>query len=180
MRAARSTAIALACSGLVAACGGVRAPAAPPVRLSIERPLDGTSILASQVLVSGSAAGAGTVVVAGRQVPVIGGAFTAKVAVRPGGNVIDVLAGAPGAHAAMRAVRVYRELPVEVPRVEGLSASAASSELRRLGLRAQVHDGSGFFQSLLPLSKHVCDSGPAAGRRVAPGSAVALRIAKIC
>jgi hypothetical protein len=180
MRRACTSAIAAACIGLLSACGSVHAPASSAVRLSVERPLDGAITLAPQIVVRGTVAGAASVLVAGRSAPVSGGAFTIAVPVRPGSNVIDVMAGARGARAAMSALRVYRELPVEVPRLKGRGGSAASAELRRLGLRALVHDGSGFLQSLLPLSKHVCASSPPAGRWVAPGSAVALEIAKVC
>jgi hypothetical protein len=113
-------------------------------------------------------------------VPVSGGVFSTRVAVRPGMNVIDLLAGAPRAQAAMSAVRVYRELPVVVPRLDGASASAASAELRKVGLRARVHERGGFFQSLLPLSKHVCATEPPAGRLLAPSSVVAVEVAKVC
>jgi hypothetical protein len=173
----------LACIAALTACGSATTPAAPALRLTVARPLDGATTLSAQVVVHGTVAGPGaaSVLVGGRPVRVTGGAFDTAVPVRPGANVIDVLAGAPGAREAMSAIRVYRELPVLVPRVDGQSAATASAALRRLGLTPRVHDGTGFFQKLLfLLSKHVCSSSPAAGRWVAPGSTVALQIAKIC
>jgi Glucodextranase, domain B/PASTA domain len=174
--------LSLGCVAMLAACGSVQAPAGAPLRLSVELPGDGTTTLAPQVVVRGTVSGAeaAMVLVAGRRVPVRGGAFSTQVAVRPGSNVIDVLAGARGASAAMSAVRVYRELPVIVPDMSGQSASTASSELRRLGLGVNVYDEGGFFEGLLPLSKQVCTSEPPAGQPVAPGSPVALEIAKVC
>jgi hypothetical protein len=176
------SAITVACAAALVGCGSASAPAAPPIHLSIERPIDRTTTLGSQVLVRGTVAAPGpvTVLVGGRRVPVSGGAFTTEVAVRPGSNVIDVLAGGAGAQPAMSALRVYRELPVAVPDLDGRSPEAASAELQRVGLRPVLHDGGGFFENLLPLSKHVCASVPPAGRSVAPGSAVALQIAKLC
>jgi hypothetical protein len=174
--------LSLGCVALLAACGGVRGPAPTPLRLSVELPADGTTTLAPQVVVRGTVAGRGaaTVLVGGRRVPVSGGAFSTEVEVHPGSNVIDVLAGAQGASAAMSAVRVYRELPVTVPDVSGQSASTATAELRRLGLSVRVYDETNFVQQLLPVSKQVCTSEPPAGQPVAPGSPVALEIAKVC
>jgi hypothetical protein len=174
-------ATALCCLAALGGCGSATRPAPPPVRLAIDSPVDGTTTLGGQVLVSGTVTpGAATVLVGGRQASVSAGAFSARVAIRPGMNVIDVLAGAPRAQAAMSALRVYRELPVAVPKLQGASASTATVELRRIGLKARVHVRGGFFQSLLPLSKHVCATEPPAGRLLAPGAVVAVEIAKVC
>lgn len=167
----------------LAACGSASRPAPPPLRLTIDSPSDGATTLARQVLVRGRVAPpseAATVLVAGRPVAASAGSFSVRVAVRPGSNVIDVLAGAPRARAAMSAVRVYRELPVTMPNLDGQSAPTAAADLRRLGLKPQVSDQSGFFQSLLPLSKQVCATEPPAGQALAPGSYVSVEIAKIC
>lgn len=169
------------CAAVIGGCGSAAQPAAPPVRLSVDSPADGTTTLGSQVVVSGTVApGAATVLVAGQQVAVSGGSFSARVPVRPGANVIDVLAGAPRAPAAMSAVRVYRLLPVAVPAVEGQSSSTAVTTLTRLGLRPRVHDVGGFLQSLLPMSEQVCSTDPPAGQLLAPGSAVQLQVAVFC
>lgn len=179
MRARLSLAI-VPCVAVLAACGGQARPAPPPVRLTIATPSDGTTTLSDSVQVSGDAPGAATVLVAGRSVSVSGGSFSAQIAIKPGANVIDVLAGAPRTQDAMSAVRVYRQLPVAVPNVLGKSASAAVAALTRVGLTAQLEDTSGFFQSLLPISKQVCATHPSADSRLAPGSRVTVQIAKIC
>jgi hypothetical protein len=168
---------------LLAACGSASRPAPRPLRLTIDAPIDGATTLARQVLVRGRVAppsGAARVLVAGQPVAVSAGSFSVRVAVRPGSNVIDVLAGGPRTRAAMSAVRVYRQLPVTMPDLAGQSAPAAAAELRRLDLKPQVSDEGGFFQSLLPLSKHVCATLPPAGQALAPGSYVTVEIAKVC
>ena len=53
--------------------------------------------------------------VAGAEAEVDGGQFFAEVKLQPGGNVIDVTATAPGRRAATDAVRVLRDMRVEVP-----------------------------------------------------------------
>jgi Glucodextranase, domain B/PASTA domain len=166
----------------LAGCGGAtRTAPPPPVRLSVAGPADGATTLAGQVLVRGTVRPAGaTVLVAGQRAAVSGGSFTTAVALRPGLNLIDVLAGAPRAHAAMSALRVYRELPVAVPSLDGRSVSAATDALAQLGLRPRVYDTGGFFQSLLPLSKQVCGTEPGAGSLLAPGTVVQVQIAKVC
>ncbi len=173
---------AAACAILLAACGSSARPAPPPVRLSVERPADGTTTLSAQVLVRGTVGpGTPTVLVAGRPATVRDGSFSAWVPVAAGANVIDVLAGAPRAAAAMSVLRVHRELPVAVPDVTGADPSAAARALGRAGLRARVRGAGGFFQSLLPfVSKQVCSTDPPAGSSLAPGSAVTLVIARIC
>jgi hypothetical protein len=166
----------------VAACGSTPRPPAPPVRLSIAGPADGTTTLSAQVLVRGTVApSVASVLVGGKPAGVSAGSFSTWVKVAPGTNVIDVLAGAPHARDAMSAVRVYRELPVRLPDVSGESASDAARTLRRLGLRAQIQDGGGFFQSLLPfVAKSVCATRPAAQSMLAPGSTVTLQIGRFC
>jgi hypothetical protein len=177
----RAAVLSLGCVATLAACGSA-APAPPRVRLSLTLPADGTVTLAPQVIVEGAVATprVGSVLVGGRPVPVRRGAFSTSVPVRPGSNVIDVLAGEPGAQPALTAVRVYRELPVTVPAVTGQSISTAEADLRRFGLSAKVYDEGSYFERLLPLPKQVCASEPAAGQPVAPGSTVALEIAKVC
>jgi Glucodextranase, domain B/PASTA domain len=177
---ARAALIATVCVVALVGCGSAVRPAPPPVRLTIDRPADGLTTLADQVLVSGTAAGAATVLVAGRPVPVTGGSFSVQVPVKPGTNVIDVLAGAPRAQDAMNAVRVVRQLPVRVPNLDGQAPSAAVGVLNRLGLRPRVRDVGGFLQSLLPMSERVCATSPPAGRLLPPRSAVEVQIAEIC
>jgi len=102
------------------------------------------------------------------------------VPIRPGVNVIDVLAGAPHAAGAMTAVRVYRQVTVGVPDVTGEDPSSASTQLTARGLRARIVNVGGFFQSLIPASSQVCQTVPPPGRAVAPGTPVQVQVAKIC
>jgi hypothetical protein len=95
-------------------------------------------------------------------------------------NVLDVLAGAPNVQDAMGAIRIYRQIAIAVPDLTGTNPSDATATLRRVGLSASVDDVGGFLQSLLPSSPHVCQTEPAAGRKLPPGSVVHVQIAKLC
>jgi len=165
---------------MLAACGGAaRTP--PPVQLSLDSPGDGSTTLSSEVVVSGRVSpGAASVLVGGRSVPVLGGSFSTQVAVRPGSNVIDVLAGAPRARPAMSAVRIYRQILVAVPDLTGDSPSTASASLSSLGLSPSVQNVGGWVQSLIPAPLQVCRMDPPAGRQLVPGSTVWLEVAKVC
>ena len=99
----------------------------------------------------------GTVEPAGAQVRVMGeraevsgGTFRAKVALEPGPNVIDVIATARGRGTAMTAFRVTRELPVEVPDLDGLQVQEAEDALAEAGLGARVDERGGLIEELLP------------------------------
>lgn len=175
--------MALAVAVAVSGCGAAapRKPS-PPVRLQLKAPADGSQTLAASVPITGTVSPANaTVLVSGRQVAVTGGAFTATVPITPGFNVVDVIASAPRSVGAADAVRVYRQALVTVPDLGGDSPGQATARLRGLGLVAQVHQGGGFLQSLIPfLSAHVCHTTPAFGRAVAPRSLVAVEVAKLC
>jgi hypothetical protein len=173
---------ALAAAATTTGCGNSAKPAAvPPVRLSLAAPSDRQTTLAGQIFVTGTVSPASaTVVVAGQPVAVHQGSFETRVSIRPGANVIDVLAGAPRAYGAMTAVRVYRQVAVGVPDLSGFNPSKAIAVLTARGLTAHVVDVGGFFQSILPASTHVCRTVPRAGRLVAPGSDVQVQAAKIC
>jgi bacillopeptidase F len=153
-----------------------------PLRLQLSSPADGTRVTSDSVTVAGSVSppSAASVLVVGQRVALTGGTFSARVAVQPGSNIIDVLAGAPHARATMTAVRVYRLLDVTVPDLSGDSPSAATRALHALGLQFRFHDEDGFFDFLLPNSPQVCGSSPPAGRSVEPGSVVTLSVAKTC
>lgn len=151
------------------------------MRLSVDGPSDRATTLDGSVSVTGTVAPAGaTVLVAGQAARVQAGMFWASVPIRPGTNVIDVLAGAPDASPAVAAVRVYRELPVSVPRLGGDSPAAAVAALGKLGLQAKVVDVGGFLQSLIPTSTQVCQTSPSAGADLAPGGQVQVQVAKLC
>lgn len=169
------------CIAAVAGCGSTAARPAPPVRLTVSGPSDHTVTLAGVVSVRGTVTPAdATVLVAGHPAPVKDGSFTAQVPLAPGTNVIDVLAGARKSTGAVSAVRIYRELPVTVPQLAGASPSRAEAWLSQLGLRPTVLETGGFLQSLIPTSKKVCRTTPAAGASLPPGSSVRVEVAKIC
>jgi hypothetical protein len=113
-------------------------------------------------------------------VAVSSGSFTTRVPIKPGANVLDVIASAPQARGAMGAVRVYREVLITIPDLGGENPSQAATELTKLGLAPRVQQSGGFFQSLIPGSAQVCQTSPAAGRAVAPGSSIQVLAAKLC
>ncbi len=175
--------VAVPVAALLVGCGSTsRAPARAPVRLSLSGPADGTRLTAQSVLVRGTVSPEGaTVLVAGTSVAVQpGGSFATRVALAPGQNIVDVLAGAPRARAAMEAVRVYRQVDVPVPSVVGETVPAARATLRARTLTARIVENEPFYSFLLPGSPVVCNTSPPAGRPVVPGSAVTVSISKAC
>ena len=178
--------LALACLiATVAGCGGDGEPRAqrPPraVELDVSSPSDTAVVRSETVEVYGSVEPAGaTVRVLGRRAAVGGGSFHAEVPLEPGANVIDVIATAPGRGPAMTALRVAREVPVEVPELVGLEVPAAERRLADAGLRSEVTRGGGLFDGLLPGEPAVCEQDPAAGTAVRRGSVVALTVARSC
>ena len=169
---------AAACA--LSGCGNASHPTAQ-VQLRLAAPADGTRILATSIGVSGTVAPAtANVVVLGRSVAVNAGSFSARVALKPGTNLVDVLAGAPHAQGAMSVVRVFRELPVTVPDLAGASPSSAERQLEALGLAPRVHQSDGGLDFLLPIPRQVCVTNPGAGRGVAPGSTVTVTVSKLC
>lgn len=161
-------------------CGSTAKPA-QPVRLTIDSPTDGARTLAAEVSISGTVSPASaTVMIAGKRVVVSSGSFTATVPVRPGSNVLDVLASSPRATGAMSAVRVYRQVLITIPDLGGESPSQASARLTGLGLVPKVQEGGGFLEPLIPGSPQVCQTDPPAGRAVTPGSTVHVQVAKLC
>ena len=152
------------------------------VQLRLDAPADGTRILADSIGVSGSAAPPATasMVVLGRSVAVNAGSFSVRVALKPGNYLVDVLAGAAHAQDAMSVVRIFRELPVTVPDLDGASPSRAERQLGAIGLVPRVHDSDGGLDFLLPIPRQVCVTTPAAGRGVAPGSTVNVTVSKLC
>jgi hypothetical protein len=175
---ARTLLLAGACCAL-AGCGSASKPEAT-VRLALTAPTDGARVTSDSITISGSVSPAASVLILGQRVPVARGAFTTRVSLQPGTNIIDVLAGAPHALATMTAVRVYRQVEVTVPDVSGDSPSAADRALQSAGLVARVVNNGQFFDFLIPTSPQVCSSSPGAGRSVAPGSTVTLSVSKTC
>jgi hypothetical protein len=166
----------------LAGCGGTPAPGPlAPVRLSVDAPPDRQTVDAESVQVHGTVSpGSAEVRVAGRQADVSGGSFRATVALAPGPNVIDVVAGAERRRSAVAAVRVVRVLDVTIPDLSGDDPGAAAKRLRKLGLSVQLHKRGGLLDDLLPGSDGVCGTDPQTGAKVAPGSRVNVTYGKVC
>lgn len=170
---------------VLAGCGGGDDPPAQralaPVVLDVTAPADEAIVRDDAVRVTGSVSPAGAAVrVNGRAAEMQGRRFTAQVALEPGANVIDVIASARGRAPALTAIRVTRELPVEVPELDGLAVEDAVDRLRDAGLQADVQDDGGLFDELLPGEPAVCEQDPEAGSEVRRGTVVRLAVAKRC
>jgi hypothetical protein len=171
--------VAVLAAGVVA-CGDDAAPR-EPVRLDLEAPGDLAVVRESTVEVSGRVSPPDARVrVRGRQVDVSGGSFRTSVGLEPGTNVIDVLAGAGDSRPAMAAVRVRRQVTVEVPDLGGYAPADAADRLEGLGLRADIELADDILESLLPGEPGVCRTEPAAGAEVDSGSSVTVFAAKRC
>src|SRR5262249_2551879 len=123
----------------VAACGNTARPASGPrVTLSLNAPGDTKSVRADSVRVQGTVSPSGaSVEVNGKSASVSGGSFSADVSLSPGDNVIDVTASAPGRRPDADAVRVTRDMRVEIPDLVGHAADDAASRLKGLGLKVE-------------------------------------------
>jgi Glucodextranase, domain B/PASTA domain len=166
-----------------AGCGGDDRPAAPPraVQLALVGPSDAATVEGDAVEVRGRVVpSASSVRVLGREVDVSGGSFSAEVALEEGANLIDVAASAPGRRPVSTALRVVREVPVEVPDLRGDEPEAAVETLEGLGLEAEVRRGGGLLDDLLPSELGVCATDPEDGTRVRPGTTVVVEVAKVC
>jgi len=80
----------------------------------------------------------------------------------------------------MSALRIRRLVTVRVPDVTGDAPAQAKDRLAGFGLRAQVDDAGGLFDSLLPGDPVVCSVRPAPGTEVDAGSTVRILTAKGC
>lgn len=171
----------LACLIALDGCGAASRPERQ-VRLRLGGPADGTRVHTGSITLTGTVSPAGAIVlVLGHRVPVVRGGFTAQVPLSPGTNIVDVLAGAPRAQAAMNAVHVVRVVYVPVPDLAGADPSDAQHQLAAIGLRPHVHNSDDFFDSLLPLiSDHVCSTSPSAGTKVPPDSQITISVSKTC
>jgi hypothetical protein len=173
---ATATAVAVALAG----CGAASRPE-PQIHVQVSEPVDGTTVTSGSVTVTGSVTPvAGTVLVLGRQVSVSHGSFSAQVQLQPGSNLLDVLAGAAHAKAAMTAVRVYRQILVTIPDVSNDSPPNAAKALGALGLHVQLKDTDPFYSFLIPGGQSVCGTSPSAGHRVDPGATVTISVSKTC
>jgi len=180
----RSLAAVVVLTGALAlvGCGGSAKKPAPPVRLSVDAPTDMAVLHTATVDLHGTVSPpTARVTVEGRDVGVSGGRFNTQVGLQPGTNLIDVLAGASGgARPAMVAVRVRRQVTVNVPDLSGLTPNDAKDALASLGLKADIKKAGGILEFLLPENARVCDTDPAAGTQVNPGATVTVLAAKAC
>jgi PASTA domain/Glucodextranase, domain B len=173
--------LVLACA--LSGCGGDDRPAAPlrAVQLSLSNPADAGTVEGDAVEVTGRVVpSASTVQVLGRDVDVSAGSFTTEVALEEGANLIDVTASAPGRRPVSTALRVVREVPVEIPDLRGDDPEEAVQTLEGLGLEAETRRGGGLLDDLLPGEIAVCATDPEDGTRVRPGTTVTLEVAKVC
>jgi hypothetical protein len=167
----------------VAGCGS-SAPPAPPraaVRLTLDAPADLDVVRGRAVEVTGSVSpSSATVLVRGQRVAVSGGRFATQVGLDAGTNVIDVLASAPDARAAMSALRVRRQVTVRVPDLTGDRPREARDRIAALGLGSEEVDAGGPFDALLPGDPAVCETDPKAGKVVDAGTKIRLLVARGC
>jgi hypothetical protein len=162
--------------------GGERAQRVPlAVDLDVSSPSDNSVVRTDTVEVRGTVQpGGAAVMVLGRHAEVTAGTFSAQVELQPGANVIDVIATAPGRGPAMTAVRVTRELPVEVPDLGGLEVAEAQERAGESGLELEVTEGGGLFDDLLPGEPAVCEQDPEPGTEVRRGTTVHVEVRRSC
>jgi hypothetical protein len=179
------TLLIVACLATASGCGGdgnerAQRPLAP-VKLNVNEPNDMAVVQSDTVEVQGTVEPAGaTVRVLGDEAEVSGGTFRAQVALDPGPNVIDVIATARGRGTAMTAFRVTRELPVEVPDLDGLQVQEVEDKLSEAGLRPQIDQRGGLIEELLPGEPAVCQQDPEPGTEVRRGTTVRVEVSKSC
>ncbi len=177
----RRPALLLAAAAL-AGCGAQARPATTPrVTLDLSAPADGGMLRAETVAVRGTVAPTGAAVfVAGEPAKVAGGTFTATVTLQPGGNVIDVTASSPGHRPVSDALRVVRDMRVELPKLAGYDEADAVSRLKELNLSAVEKRTDNWLDRLIAGSVGVCSTAPRAGTLVQPHSQVILLVSSHC
>jgi hypothetical protein len=176
----RTVALAIAATAALAGCGSSARPE-PQIHLQVSEPADGAVVTAGSVTVSGNVTPLATgVLVLGHRVAVRSGSFSTQVQLQPGSNLLDVLAGAAHAKAAMTAVRVYRQILVTIPDVSNDSPPNAAKALVALGLHVHLKDTDPFYSFLIPGGQGVCGTSPGAGQRVDPGATVTISVSKTC
>lgn len=165
------------------ACGGSARPATGPrVALKLSAPEDaGTPVRAESVQVKGTVSPAdASVEVDGESADVRDGTFSADVPLDPGANVIDVTASAPGHRGDADAVRVTRDMRVELPDLVGASEEDATAKLTDLGMNPRSDDVRSFLDRIVPGPLQVCEMKPGAGDLVAKGTTVTLVVDSQC
>ena len=175
-----------ACLAAAAAgCGGgdgERAQRPPaPVVLDVSSPVDDALVRQESVEIRGTVEPADAAVrVLGRAAEVSGGVWSLDIALEPGPHVIDVMATARGRAPTLTAVRVTRELNVEVPDLDGLAVREAQGRVGAAGLELEVEEGGGLLDDLLPGEPAVCRQEPQAGAQVQRGTVVRVETARSC
>jgi Glucodextranase, domain B/PASTA domain len=167
----------------LAGCGSdqKRPPDPAPVRLNISAPPDTSTVRESSVTLSGTVQPTRAAVeVRGKSTTVRGGEFSTTVALEEGVNVIDVAATMPGRSAAFAALRVTYDPRVAIPDLTGAVDDDAANRLDKLGLDVSLQAVGGLFDELRSGARRVCESDPAAGTLVDPGTEVVLKTAKKC
>ena len=174
--------VLLAIPFAVAACGNTARPASGPrVTVSLTAPGDAKSVRAETVRVQGTVSPSGAdVQVNGAAASVSGGTFTAQVSLNPGENVIDVTASAPGRRPDADAVRVTRDMRVEIPELVGQPREDAESRLKDLGLDVQEERSGNFLDRFFGGDEQVCELHPGGGELVDPGTTVTVTVAPNC
>jgi hypothetical protein len=186
MRPALLVLACLAACALLAACGGSTPQPPPkpqpPVAVTIEQPIDSSTVSDGTVEVRGTVEPSGAQVrVLGHAAAVTGGAFTIQIPLDPGANVVDVIATAPRRAPLLTAFRVTREILVEVPDLGGKSDKDAQSAVESLGLTLDATRGDdGLIDSILPGDPKVCTQRPDPGTSVHKGTTVSVVVAKGC
>jgi beta-lactam-binding protein with PASTA domain len=94
--------------------------------------------------------------------------------------VIDVAASADGAPPSWTAVRVERQVVVQVPDLAGTPRDEAVERLEAVGLRAEIHEQGGLLEELLGGNWVVCDTEPGPGAEVGRGSALQVTVSRAC
>jgi hypothetical protein len=177
--------LALALLAAVTACGsdGRRSGASGEraVRVTIAGPGDQATTRADTLTVHGQVSPAGaSVLVLGQPADVVAGAFTARVPLRPGANVIDLEATAQGRSPALTALRITREMPIVVPDLSHLTTQDAQARAAKLGLRLRTENGGGLLEGILPGTPGVCAQRPDPGSELRKGDTVTVLVAKRC
>ncbi|MDA0182968.1 PASTA domain-containing protein [Solirubrobacter phytolaccae] len=178
----RSLALILTAGLLVSACGEAPKPAANArVTLKLSLPDDGGMVRDERVVVRGTVSPAdASVRVGGEDAEVDGGEFSKEVALAPGGNVIDISASSPGRRPATDAVRVTRDMRVDVPNVVGQEVDPAKTAVGNVGLKVEEEQRGGWLDRVIPGTDHVCATRPAAGTPVDKGTTVTLVTQREC
>lgn len=177
----RAAAAAALVAVALAGCGADDDPPRRGVRLTVGSPADQAVVRGESVEIAGRVSPARSKVrVRGDEVDVRDGSFKARVSLEPGTNVVDVLASASDTRPAMLALRVQREVTVQVPELLGFSPGDAEDALASLGLESDVQKDGGLFDVLLPVDARVCETDPAPGTTVQPGTVVTVSVSKTC